>query len=105
MKRTVSAFNYLTRNDIENMYCNQQFPFCNRADYTADQIALNGVLHPLELPLAIVQHTAGRIRMNLYGGTERSPGISEECVCGSAGFGSGKLYYFQLSSGDDGTLL
>lgn len=71
------TFNYLTRNDMVNMYCNQQFPFCNRADYTADQIALNGVLHPLELPLAIVQHTAGRIRMNLYGGTSEVRGYQK----------------------------
>ncbi|MEG2792136.1 MAG: fasciclin domain-containing protein, partial [Odoribacter sp.] len=41
------TFNYLTRNERKSMYCNQQFPFCNRADYAADQIALNGVLHPL----------------------------------------------------------
>lgn len=71
------TFNYLTRNGIKNMYCNQQFPFCNRADYTADQIALNGVLHPLEIPLSIVQHTAGKVRMNLYGGTSEKQGYSK----------------------------
>lgn len=61
------TFNNLKRGEITKMYCNQRFPFCNRENFEPDQLALNGVLQPLDSVLRIITHTAGNLRINLYG--------------------------------------
>ena len=63
--------------DMEIMYCNRRFPFCNQSGYASDQLALNGLLQPLDSVLRIVEHTAGIVRMNLYGGTNTRRGYEQ----------------------------
>lgn len=49
------------------MYCNMKYPFSSRARYGIDNIALNGILHAMDVPLWIIDHTAGIVRYNFYG--------------------------------------
>lgn len=72
------TFNFLSvGGDMEIMYCNRRFPFCNRSGYTPDQLALNGLLQPLDSVLQIVEHSPGTMRMNLYGGTNTYRGYEQ----------------------------
>ena len=72
------TFNFLsTGGDMEIMYCNREFPFCNQLGYEPDQLALNGMLQPLDEVLRIVEHTAGTMRMNLYGGSNARRGYEQ----------------------------
>lgn len=72
------TFNFLSSGgDMEIMYCNRRFPFCNQLGYAPDQLAQNGMLQPLDSVLRIVEHTAGTVRMNLYGGTNARRGYEQ----------------------------
>ena len=44
-----------------------KYRFSSRAKYGIDNIALNGILHAMDDPLWIIDHTAGIVRYNLYG--------------------------------------
>lgn len=59
----VTTFNL----DDGKMYCNMKYRFSSRAKYGIDNIALNGILHAMDDPLWIIDHTAGIVRYNLYG--------------------------------------
>lgn len=54
-------------NMYDRMWCNQKDYFSSTARYGTNQNALNGVIHAMGVPLRIREHTAGKIRMNLYG--------------------------------------
>ena len=78
------TFNFLsTGGDMEIMYCNQRFPFCNQSGYESNQLALNGLLQPLDSVLQIVEHTPGTVRMNLYGGTNTFRGYEQNVFADS----------------------
>ncbi len=59
----VTTFNYL----YDRMWCNQKDYFSSVARYGVNKNALNGIYHSMGVPLQIRQHTAGKVRMNLYG--------------------------------------
>ena len=78
------TFNFLSSGgDMEIMYCNQRFPFCNQLGYAPDQLSLNGLLQPLDSVLQIVEHTAGTVRMYLYGGTSTYRGYEQNVFANS----------------------
>lgn len=57
------TFNFIN----SDMWCNRTYRFSKRASYPINEIAINGVLHSMEDPLMIREHTAGKVRYNLYG--------------------------------------
>lgn len=69
------------------MYVNMTYSFSNRAQYGSDQIALNGILHAMADPLAIIDHTPGIIRHNLYGRDNVKKGYDKNVFADSVTMG------------------
>lgn len=53
--------------------------WANQKDYfgVSDKTAINGIYHTMAVPLQIRQHTAGKVRMNLYGRDNERKGYKQ----------------------------
>lgn len=73
----VTTFNMMESFSDSVMFVNRAYKFSNRSGFGSDNIALNGILHAMEDPIAIIDHTPGIIRHNLYGATNTRKGYEK----------------------------
>lgn len=93
--KDVTTFNYFDN----RLWCNQKDYLSSLSDYPIDVNALNGVLHSMEVPLKIRQHTAGKIRYNLYGRTNPKKGYELNVFADPPAFISEDISYSSFHQG------